>query len=980
MSDEVKAKLPLTQEQEAAVRHVRGPMLVRAGAGTGKTTVLTERIVRLIESGHAQPEQILAVTFTRDAAGEIAHRVGKRLGTEVEVRTGTFHSIAFRILKENAAGFDVIGKPDLYALLREELDAGRLPLKHFLEAADPGRFLRDLLEFLDRCQDELITPRSFEDFVDRVSKGAEDPPRMFRGSEADKLSCADRLARWQEISEVFKSVDRLLARYQVGTFGAIVSGAVRLLQERSDIREREQQRTRFLLIDEFQDANHAQIMLADLLTGSEKNVFAVGDPDQAIYRFRGATSAAFEDFKITFKPEKANVIKLTGNQRSLEPILAVAHAAIQPNPEPADAEYRRSPLTSERLKRQKGEESIAQPVAAVLHRSVEDEARDVLHRMEEMRAKETELRWRDFAVLFRSRAHARTLQELLERRGIPYRVKGTDLFDTGSVRDVMALLYVLDSADEHVEFFRLALQDRWGVDLEDLRQRLLRGGKEASVAGVLQSTGPGKRLMSAIDGLRQKTLSAGANVTLILKAAIEFLDLDTNAPDLKALMSLAQAWIEAPYFARKRLPDFLRYLEYYRESGEKLEAERACDRLGPKDPDSGETPDAVQLMTAHGAKGLEFMHVFVLRVASISFPMSYRPPVFEMPASLRHGAAALTADGETVHHEEERRLFYVAITRARDALLLYGKMHPKNDRPPSLYLRELVPEKGESRSIRERRLAGDRVDLEAEAGGLPPWLEAAREQGIGDAPLSAKAVEMYTTCPQQFLLSRAWNLPDEPGPAVHFGNVIHELLRDYYRRRAEDVAMTLDEMREAFRSRLRAKPIQNDFQRELFEKEGLGQIELFYRAASVPPYPDVITTEKDFNETIGGVPIRGRIDRMDRASDGSVSVVDYKTGRPKSEEYAKESLQLGIYGMVAEALGHRTGALVIHNTKDGSLAMADLSPKRKEKTLRAIKKVKEGIEDRRFAPKTGRHCQWCGYRDICPAVEVKLSSVAIEDQ
>ena len=270
-------------------------MLVRAGAGTGKTTVLVERIARLIRGGQAQPEEILAITYSNNAADELRERVLRILGPDSahRLRATTFHAYGFGLLRRAGRGFTPLDDKDLWVLLRRRIS--QLPLKHFIRAANLGEFLRDLLEFFSRCHDEVISPEDYDGYLSQVEAGKMRLPRVSKTS-APPLSRDETIERCREIAATFHAVEDLLRRQGLGTFGHMISDAVRLLRANGEWRQREQRSARFLLIDEFQDANLGQIELAYLLAGDAANVFAVGDPDQAIYHFRGASSAAMKAF------------------------------------------------------------------------------------------------------------------------------------------------------------------------------------------------------------------------------------------------------------------------------------------------------------------------------------------------------------------------------------------------------------------------------------------------------------------------------------------------------------------------------------------------------------------------------------------------------------------------------------------------------------------------------------------------------------
>ena len=268
-------------------------MLVIAGAGTGKTTVLTQRIANLIREGHARADEILALTYTDNSAAEMLARVRAELkDTAIDgLRACTFHAWGNGLLQRRGAGFGVLDEKDLWIFLRRRIRD--LRLKHFVRAANVGEFLDSLLDFMRRCQDELVGPAEYSRYVERIERGEVPLPRVAKAKKQADLEPAEILERCQEIARVFTAVEDMLRENNLGTFGHMITRAYQLLKDDPALLEEERSRTRFLLVDEFQDANFAQSEIMSMLAGREANVFAVGDPDQAIYKFRGASSEEF---------------------------------------------------------------------------------------------------------------------------------------------------------------------------------------------------------------------------------------------------------------------------------------------------------------------------------------------------------------------------------------------------------------------------------------------------------------------------------------------------------------------------------------------------------------------------------------------------------------------------------------------------------------------------------------------------------------
>src|SRR5438876_5709544 len=375
------------ERQREAIEHGNGPMLVIAGAGTGKTTVLTRRIARLVRENVAQPGEILALTYTDNAAHEMRERVRSDLrGTDIS-QLATFHAYCNNLLIRSGKNFGVLDDKDLWIYLRRRIR--ELRLNYFVRAANLSQFLNDLLDFMRRCHDELVGPEKYAEFLGRVEAGEWPAPRVCKSKNAASLSDEETLGRCRELRSVFPIVVHMLDEENLGTFSHMITRGYALLQADANLLTHEQQRARFILVDEFQDANFAQVKILQKLAGQERNVFAVGDPDQAIYKFRGASSAAFALFQHHFAGAKLGALEK--NRRSTSPILNCAFALISKNPEiPGNAKgnpyHRRSPLVSAREEdaARGGNTLQSNPVDAVLLAAREVESSDLVNQIQQM--------------------------------------------------------------------------------------------------------------------------------------------------------------------------------------------------------------------------------------------------------------------------------------------------------------------------------------------------------------------------------------------------------------------------------------------------------------------------------------------------------------------------------------------------------------------------------------------------------------------
>jgi superfamily I DNA/RNA helicase/RecB family exonuclease len=958
--------------QTQAIEHVAGPMLVVAGAGTGKTTVLTKRIARLVREGHAQPKEILALTYTENAASEMRQRVQVELHESgaAGLQAETFHAYCNNLLHRYGKEFGVLDDKDLWIFLRRRLS--ELHLRYFVRAANVAQFLDDLLDFMRRCHDELVTPLMYAEYVASLERGEMPIPRVGKSKDAATISDEEVLARCREISHVFAKVEEMLQQENLGTFGHMITRAYQLLENDAEVVHKERGQIRFILVDEFQDANFAQVKILQKLAGDSRNVFAVGDPDQAIYHFRGASSAAFQLFQQSFPASK--VVVLDRNRRSLAPILKCAFALIQKNPpffsQDRSLEYQRSPLISARSEeaQRSGKPLPAAPVEAVVLSAKEIESSDLAASLIE---KHKQSKWKEMAVLYRSHFHRDELAAELAERKIPFSIENLDVLDTSEARDLFACLGAVVSEADGASLLRVAALGKFNIDGQKLRQaiRQLRNSRDAGVALALRQVDGGTEVLETLQKARQQISAASAKSREALGIIVRCFGLSATSPVISAILDFATRWEKKKTTRTLEISEFLDYFEYFREA------------RGTICLPSNENEDTVRLMTVHSAKGLEFRHVFIIRATSGSFPCPYKEPLVEFPRDLRRADSAAEEEGKIQHAEEERRLFYVGMTRARDALTLYAKQGKgKKDPSPPGYIREFLQDPTIRQWFRQRPARAFQADMFA--GSAVPqsrttqWLSVPPENDLSTR-LSASTVQTYTTCPLQFKLEREWKIPGEAPAAMQNGAAMHDVLHAYYDSVRAGRPMDEATVLELFKSNLANARIADDYQHEVYEKQGIAQLREFLSLCGKNPVPKVIHTEERFEVKIGEAVVAGRIDRMDQNARGHVVITDYKTGKAMSQEDADESLQLSIYAMAAkEKWGYEVAELAFYNLAENcaiTTARGDLEL-REARLL--IEDVAAKIADKQFEPKPGFHCRFCAYHNLCPATEKRIYGIS----
>jgi DNA helicase-2/ATP-dependent DNA helicase PcrA len=628
----------LNSPQREAVLHDGGPLVVFAGAGSGKTRVITHRVARLVGELDVRPWRILAVTFTNKAAGEMRERLGGLIGGRSrELWMGTFHATCARLLRRYAEpigiskDFVIYDDADQKAMVKRILRDKGLDEKRYGAKQVAGR--------INRAKQELLSP--------------------------DEVEISDPYA--EVVRDVYADYEARMRRCSALDFGDLIYRLVRALEEEEGLRDEIAGRFSHVLVDEFQDTNHAQYRLVRALSASHRNVCVVGDDDQSIYRWRGADRRNILDFKEDY-PD-ATVIKLEQNYRSTQRILRIANAVIERN-------FDREP------KRLWTENEEGPKAVVVRCEDERDEARMVMRAVRELIGEGRALS--DVAVFYRTHAQSRVIEEQLRASNVAYRiVGGMRFYDRAEVKDLLAYLRVIANPDDDVSLLRIINTPSRGIGkttTERLLDVALRRGSgvwgalehvdEEDAFGAAAKKKLGKfRVMIA--ELRRK-VAEGLDVGSLAEAVIEetgYLEMlqgdDTPEADAR-MQNLAELVGSVNEYAQEAedpsLSGFLELVTLQTSADESKEGDR------------------LTLMTVHAAKGLEFPVVLVTGLEEQMFPMR-GTEAFEDPEEL----------------EEERRLAYVAFTRAEERLILsyasvrriYGQMKVGQ---PSRFILELPPD------------------------------------------------------------------------------------------------------------------------------------------------------------------------------------------------------------------------------------------------------------------------------------------------
>jgi DNA helicase-2/ATP-dependent DNA helicase PcrA len=973
----------LNPDQRAAVRHGGGPLMVVAGAGTGKTRVITERIRYLLES---QPEleggEILGLTFTEKAAAEMKRRVVAAAGERGErVVLGTFHSFCAQMLTERDPELRTLDRVDHWILLRRNLP--RLGLDRYRRLAEPGQFLGDFVEFFSRCQDELVSPEDYQSFAAAMAARYELEKAGL--AEDERALREEEIARQQEIARVYRESDSLLRERHLLTFGTQLMGGVTLLRNDTALLETLRARYRYILVDEFQDTNIAQLELLHLLGGERRNLVVVGDHRQAIYRFRGASFGSFTHFLDEYAgpsaAERASVqMPLRRNYRSTRRILRVANEVerhlVLPAEQPKD--FQDTSLVAEK--------SEGERIRVITLSSSDEEARWVAGEIQRLHG--AGARWRSMAVLYRMHTHRERLVAALKQSGVPFIIRNLSILDHRLVRDILAYVRLVSDLRDDVACARVLAAPAWGLQAQDLQRLAERAAKARG--GSLWDMIESAQGELAFDAGREGLQALMALISDLRKRArelpaLEWFDellgrleigVSVSDQDRKYVARLRQFVLEwQPKSETRRLKELAQYLDYFDQANGQINLEE-------------EHGDAVQLMTVHAAKGLEFDHVFVIHLVHGGFPAREKPHVLEFPAELMKEQLP---SGD-FHIQEERRLFYVALTRARDRLTLTTVSHKRSKPSPFLDdilmapavqradLQQLAPEHvpGDPAAVSEAAAGTQDSELFAEeraqsrvGSRIAQWAETYRPALSEPLPLSASAIGTFDSCPQKYLFSQMWGIRTGAHAPLSFGNVMHTTIGAFVGQLRKGRRLPFEEVAAIYDREWSKAGYEDDYQEQEYKKDGLEQLRAFHASTLEAP-PEVFAQERRFELPLANrIVLTGRMDQVNRAGgpgEKLVEIVDYKTGRPKTEAHAKKDLQLSVYALAArEVYDEKVARLVFYNMQNNETIFATRDAKQLGRAEEDIQEVAAEIRAGHFPAKVGYACKACEFRLICPA-------------
>ncbi len=942
----------LNKEQLNAVKHTEGPLLIVAGAGTGKTTVVTRRIAYLVTQGLAKPDEIAALTFTEKAAGEMQERVDLLLPLGYYDKwICTFHGFCERILKTHALDigipndFSILGDTQQWIFIYKNLD--KFNLDYYKPLGNPGKFISALLSHFSRLKDEVISPEEYLNYGEKlVLDSDQSENQKIRKSDSEQSDSSDlsdqsEKLRINELANAYHTYQKLLIDNNYLDFGDLIHYTLKLFTKRPKILKHYQDKFKFIMVDEFQDTNVAQYQLVKLLAGQKLNLTVVGDDDQSIYKFRGASVSNILKFKQDYPSFKQ--ITLVENYRSSQNILDLAYNFIQANnPDRLEVKLNISKRLNSNIKDVGTIEVIQAP-------DLNSELNEVVKKILSLK---TNGSWNDYAILIRANSAANDLLPLLYTSGIPYTFFASKgLYKKPIILELLSYMKLLDNFHDSTALYKVFNLAKFQINHRDLATLLMHAHKKAlSLFDTLAQTTavPGlqaethNKISTLLEALkRHSLLNKSLHASEIFVHIVKDLGIEDAVKEETMQAAENREFIEQFYkkienFSQtnddKSLHNFLLLLDLEQEAGNDGEIKF--------NPDSG--PESIKVMTIHSAKGLEFKYVFVINMVDQRFPTREKSDAIEIPTAL---IKDILPEGD-FHLQEERRLFYVAITRAKTNLYLtwakdYGGTREKK---PSVFLAEtgLVPSEKISK-------ATGKVVF-----GKP--MRQSLEVYVPPTQFSYSQLNDFETCPLKYKYQHYLKLPVEGSCHLSFGQTIHKVFEDYLKLYKTNIDLPQQDLfggkpldvlpKFEFLEQLYQKNWVDDWYKDKKEKEqyramGKTMLKTFYDEllanGAKPKY-----IEQFFKLKIGSYNFVGKIDRADSV-DGGISIFDYKTGKVPKKNGGKDLDQLYIYQWAAQDfLNEKVIGLTYWFLQDNQFI---LEPIADQKSIEAVeKKLLEIIE------------------------------------
>lgn len=988
------------KQQLKAIHHPPAPLLILAGAGTGKTTTIVGRIARLIKDEIAKPETILALTYTVKAAENLKNSLIDEVGDKGNnIHASNYHSFAQSLHIEffKEMGYvsqpEVMNESEIYFLLRENFDD--IPLKSTKFKRDPVRAIIKFKNIFDRIRDELL---SFEELIIHLEN---DKKSIDDSGDEDSQ---EKIHQCEDIVTVYPLFHGWKQDLHQIDFGDMIWNIWNLIQKNKTVLQQLRDRCKHIIVDEFQDNNYALSRIVQEIAEPENSVTVVGDDDQSIYSFRGANIGNVYNFVEHYKDfPNYEKIPLMENYRSDQKILDFANEIIQVNP------YRLEKGTL--VSRYKGTntpimligDKLVQPTAIC------EEIKKLLSNGDSPNT---------IAILTRTNAQCELLKNELNLEGIPVSYSSDRLFDQCDIKDIVAWINLLaDSGWSFQSLIRL-MKNKFNVEKAfHLSVNIHKNKRSETELSVIDRCINNTELPVDIRKFCQDILNLRNNVEnigleetvwqIIVRGRLYITGKLEDVNYYKSIAGINQfRKLVSDFIKRYKADDIVilcRFINViYEVNNLIIETEEIPSKY------------SVQVMTIHNAKGREFNTVFIPFLSSASFPMSYKKGkvLASIPIHWKRWSGE-DRDEKELHIEEERRLFYVGITRAKKQLILLTTEKRQSNfikhlDKPFIVKEVIMTEKKDSeiideiignlyqRIIQESSVENfenakhllDAVECvtQIRKGAKPNWEKNPYEQDIVsklnpvksenivlEKPrLSSTSIHRYKECPLKYKYKDIHKIEEKPGkPYFSLGNTIHKVLEVYHK----EGFSTIDDLFKLLKKHWNSEGFEFKQEEGQYRKDAEKMLKKYYDYSQTVK-PNVFSTEKYFEFDLSNCTLSGKCDRIDVSHDGGIEIIDYKTGRMEmTVKEARKTLQLAIYAMYARqsdeksedgrSLGKMPKALsYIMLRQDEPEVKIQLTEEEMENHQEEIESIAEDIQAGKFEAKSGFHCNRCDYKNL----------------
>lgn len=991
MKSDLKRKF--NSEQLSAIEYNKGPLLIIAGAGTGKTTVITEKVKYLVTKKGVRPHEILALTFTEKAASEMEERVDEELPYGYfQMWISTFHSFADKVLREEAPqigltpSYKLMTDAETILFLRKNLFLFKL--KYFRPLGNPHKFLESLVDHFSRLRDENISPESYY---------------AWATSSRSMITDKKEMEKYRELARAYKKYQELKIKEGVFDFADLMYYLLILFKKRKNILKKYQNQFKYVMIDEFQDTNIVQYEFIKYFSPPQNNpkLTVVGDDSQAIYKFRGASISNILTLKRDYRVIKQ--ITLRKNYRSYQEILDASYKLIQHNnPDTLESQLgiskKLASVRSDPKRFDGAHRKLRRRIASKVEFSstirVEEEADYVATQIKNL-ISGGNYAFSDFAILVRANNHADPFARALSQRGIPFQFLGPGmLFKQPEVKDLIAYLTFLSDIEDSVSLYRVLSMDILDIDRKDLASIVSFAHKTALSLfqaieiliglsldefyqedfGVYKKYVPRmqKKTREKLVKLYKMTNSHLASLRKETAGQLLYYFLESTGY-LDALANFKSVKEEK---ISLNVSKFFDRIKRYELEHEDTSVFAAVDFI-KMSMELGESPlasyedialyNAVNILTVHSAKGLEFPVVFLVNLTQERFPTREQKEKIPIPT----GLIKEILPASNPHLLEERRLFYVGLTRAKDHVFMTSAQYyagGKRERRISPFVVETLGEKAVTQALLKRDEQKKQLAM-FEYKKTPEQLSG--KEDAAPTKFSFSQLETYMLCPLRYKYQYILRVPTPSGAAASFGTSIHSALQLFYQKVINKGKPTIDDLLSGYKTSWVPVGYLSKSHESRMKKEGKRMLANYFKTFHGKG-TKVLDVERSFNIKVDGTLITGKIDRVDKKGNDELEIIDYKTGKKPDEKKLRDSLQLSIYLMAASDKSlYAKPANKVHLT---FYYLQEPSKITMQKTAQDVTNVKEKIKEivgkikkQEFTPHVGPWCDFCPFRMVCEA-------------